>query len=424
MSTQSLERSNFRPSSEQRNASRSARAALLLAAVMHLATASTAFAAPSGANKSPAKVDIQTVEVKMKSITKKFERSDWKDPNILDEIAKMLDDVETRIARIKERDKDWDTSSFETFFSESTAKWKKASEEVNAAHGEMQLDLERRARFTTIGDRHGAAIQAGLMARDGQVRGALGHVREDMGAILALSALAKECEDRQYPTIQKYYEDEGRAKQPKVVCELAGNHQKIAETYVSLAAKARLEDQLKVDQEALTALEQDGALSNAWLARVKEPAAHAKQVASEFAELTASASVTIGADHFKPLEAQAKKFKEVLTAAGRVDRFPKAWSTNDAKLNGSVSRQVKSFGGTLVKLRTSGTTMVEKNALGIPLAQSTRGAALVRVASDGGFCRLYDDVGFSGTYKGGGAYAPLSYASGIEDEFKVTVCSK
>ncbi|WP_228565275.1 hypothetical protein [Myxococcus sp. AB036A] len=76
MSTQSLERSNFRPSSEQRNASRSARAALLLAAVMHLATASTAFAAPSGANKSPAKADIQTVEVKMKSITKKFERSD------------------------------------------------------------------------------------------------------------------------------------------------------------------------------------------------------------------------------------------------------------------------------------------------------------------------------------------------------------
>ncbi|WP_228565274.1 hypothetical protein [Myxococcus sp. AB036A] len=332
----------------------------------------------------------------------------------------MLDDVETRIARIKERDKDWDTSSFETFFSESTAKWKNASEAVNAAHGEMQLDLERRARFTTIGDRHGAAIQAGLMARDGQVRGALGHVREDMGAILAVSALAKECEDRQYPTIQKYYEDEGRAKQPKVVCELAGNHQKIAETYVSLAAKARL----KVDQEALTALEQDGALSNVWLARFKDPTAHAKQVASEFAELTASASVTIGADHFKPLEAQAKKFKEVLTAAGRVDRFPKAWSTNDAKLNGSVSRQVKSFGGTLVKLRTSGTTMVEKNDLGIPLAQSTRGAALVRVASDGGFCRLYDDVGFSGTYKGGGAYAPLSYASGIEDEFKVTVCSK
>ncbi|NTX40224.1 hypothetical protein HUA78_37925 [Myxococcus sp. CA033] len=47
-----------------------------------------------------------------------------------------------------------------------------------------------------------------------------------------------------------------------------------------------------------------------------------------------------------------------------------------------------------------------------------------RVASDGGFCRLYDDVGFSGTYKGGGTYAPLSYSSGIEDEFKVTVCSK
>ncbi|WP_254625549.1 hypothetical protein [Myxococcus sp. CA051A] len=134
--------------------------------------------------------------------------------------------------------------------------------------------------------------------------------------------------------------------------------------------------------------------------------------------------MTLGAEHFKPLEAQARKFKEVLAAASRVDRFPKARSTSDAKLNGSVSGQVKSFGGTLAKLRTSGTMMVEKNDLGIPLAQSTRGAALVRVASDGGFCRLYDDVGFSGTYKGGGPYAPLSYSSGIEDEFKVTVCSK
>ncbi|MBJ6763260.1 hypothetical protein JGU66_21030 [Myxococcaceae bacterium JPH2] len=391
---------------------------------MQLATASTAFAAPSAANNSPAKVDIQTVEVKMKTLTKKFERSDWKNPNTLDEIAKLLDDVETRIARIKEKDKDWDTSSFETFFKESSAKWKQASDEVNAAHDAADLDLERRARFTNIGDRHGAAIQAGLMVVDGKVRGVLGQVQEDITAILALPALAEECEEQQYLTIQKRYEDKEREKQPKVVCELAANHKKIAETYVSLAAKARLEDQLKVDQEALTALEQEGILSNVWLARFKNPAEHVKQVTSEFGELIAPTGVTVGADHFKPLEVQAKKFKDALAAAVRVDRFPKAWATSDAKLNGPVAAQVKSFGGTLVKLRTSGTTVIEKNDLGIPLAQSTRGAALVRVASDGGFCRLYEDLGFSGTYKGGGSYAPLTYSSGIEDSFRVTACSK
>ncbi|MBU8897764.1 hypothetical protein DRW03_04035 [Corallococcus sp. H22C18031201] len=391
---------------------------------MQLATANTALAAPSLATKSPAMVDIQTVEVKMKSITKKFERSDWKNSNTLDEIAKMLDDVETRIARIKEKDKNWDTSNFETFFTESSAKWKKASDEVNAAHDEMELDLERRGRFTSIGDRHGAAIQAGLMVLDGKARGVLGQVYEDMRAILALPALAEECDEQQYLTIQSRYEKEDRAKQPKVVCELAASHKKIAETYVALAAKARLEDQLKVDLEALTSLEKDGVLSNVWLARFKDPATHVKQVTAEFAEVTTSSGVTIGADHFKPLEVQAKKFKEALAAASRVDRFPKDWSTSDAKLNGPVAAQVKAFGGTLVKLRTSGATMIEKNDLGIPLAQSTRGAALVRVASDGGFCRLYEDLGFKGTYKGGGSYAPLTYSSGIEDEFRVTACSK
>lgn len=391
---------------------------------MHLATAGTAFAAPPASNKSPAKVDIQTVEVKIKSITKKFERSDWKDSNTLDEIARMLDDVETRIARIKEKDKDWDVSGFETFFAESSAKWKKAREEADASSAAMDLDMERRARFATVGDRHGAAIYAGLMAQDGKVRGALMHVREDIGALLDLPALAEECEENQYVTIQKSYENKEPAKQPKVVCELAANHKKLVESYVALASKARLEDQLKVDQEALSALETDGILSNVWLARFKDPAAHAKQVALELSEYTTPAGVTFGADHFKPLEVQAKKFKEALAAAVRVDRFPKAWATNDAKLNGPVSAQVKSFGGTLVKLRTSGTTVIEKNDLGIPLAQTTRGAALVRVASDGGFCRLYEDLGFTGTYKGGGSYAPLTYSSGIEDQFRVTACSK
>jgi hypothetical protein len=389
--------------------------------IVELATVSPAVAADTKAiNASPAKVDIQTVEFKMKSITKKMDKNEWQNPTGIGELQNLLLDVNTRLERIKQKDPSWDVSSYEAFLKDAVAKWEKAANAQQAKEDAVNTELEHRANFATVVDRYGNALDAGFHVVDEEVPGELSELTEDLKLIVTvLPQLAKECESQSYLEIQKYYTKESRAKQPEQVCTLASAVDELVQAFVPLAAKARLDDQLAKDKKALDDLKK-GDLDDYTLERLGDPAAHAKKVAADFASATSKTGVKTATDYFKPIETQASTFKDVLATAAKTDRFPKFTAT-DTKLASEVTSATKAKGGSVSKFKLHGTTYINKNDIDIPTQQWTTGAVTVKMPKET-FCRLYE-VKFVGTYLGGGKYAPLSYAGGLGDSsFRVTSC--
>lgn len=376
-------------------------------------------------NKSPAKVDIQTVEVKMKTIAKKMAKDGWQHPVVLGEIETLLVDIQTRLARIAEKDKAWDLAPYQAFFDEAVEKWQGAAQAQADVEQAATRELEVRSHFGTLGDRHGRAIAAGFRVVDEEVPGELDDIVADWKALDGLAQLAEECEKLGYLDIQKYYTSSPRNRQPEQVCTLAAVRGDLKKDFVPLAAAARLKDQLAVDKKALDALVADGSLSEDLAARFADPAAHAKRVATEFGDVVRASGVKVAASHFQPVETQAKTFGGLLAAAARVDRFPKDWTANDAKLSGEVQASVKAAGASLVRFRLAAASpWITKSDIGIPLVQWNTAAVVTRFTGES-YCRLSTSARFEGTYKSGGTYAPLSYVGGgLSSSYRVTACPK